>query len=115
MIDQISSLPPPLPGAKPKRRRGFAIFIGICAAAIIGANLLKIVDARNDLELTRQGAFLADDGKAAEITNVGKKPVNITGMKINDRDDCKADPLRLGAGGGNFPVTLKVGDKQMFV
>jgi hypothetical protein len=115
MTDQTSPMPPPLQAAKPKGRRWFKIFMGVCAAIFLIVNLIKIAGSQIDLELTRQGAFLADDGKAVEITNVGNKPVNITGIKINDRDDCKAGPLTLGAGGGNFPVTLKVGDKQMFI
>jgi hypothetical protein len=113
MVDQPTALPPPLPAAKPKSRRGLTIFIAICAAAILAANLIKIANSQNDLELVKQGAFSDDDGMAVEVTNVGHKPVTIIGMKVNDRDDCKAGPLTLG--NLNFPVKLNVGDKQMFV
>ena len=46
------------------------------------------------------GALLANDGRAVEITNVGTKPVTITKIVVNERDDCmkttKSETLAIG-------------------
>ena len=115
MDHQTSSQPPTLPLLNKKSKwRWLKIIVGIGAALFLAINLLGIANSPK-LELTRQGAVFANDGMAVEVTNVGSGPVRIDAMTINDRTDCKAGPLTFGKGGGNFPVELKVGDKQMFI
>jgi hypothetical protein len=44
-----------------------------------------------ELELTRKDLLLGNDGHVVEIVNVGRKPIKIVSMTINDRADCKID------------------------
>jgi hypothetical protein len=93
MSEQVSTVPPALPSTKPKDRwRWLKIIVGICVALFLAVSLLGISNSPK-LELRRIGAYLADDGKMIEITNVGTKPVTITKVTINDRSDCSVQTL----------------------
>lgn len=65
------------------------------------------------LEMRRLGAFLADDGKALELLNVGTEPLTVLKMGINDRADCTVKRLSWTDDSSPFPGQLKVGDKLM--
>jgi len=113
MIDQvtqasITNTPPPLPQKKKKFWRGFQITVGIIFGGIL---LLKVVAglASPDLELMRTDAFLRSDGKALQVTNVGRSTITINDITVNDRSDCSVSTLS----GPASPMTLKVGDKKM--
>jgi hypothetical protein len=107
----------PSTDVRPKRKwRWLKITCGIIIAVFLALRLLGSTNINaSELELRRSGAFRNDDGQAVEVLNIGTKSIKINGMTINDRDDCKAGPLRLGPAGGDFPVELKVGDKVMII
>ena len=115
MTERIS-VPPPIPSTAPKPKRKWR-WLKI-AAAIIVAGLLALRILRSyspiDLELVRRDLFdAARNGRVLEITNVGKKPIKLVSLTINDRPDCNV--YRLDAILGNtqplFPSALNVGDK----
>jgi len=116
MTEQFTA-PPPLPtGAKAKSRwKWLKILIGITAAGFLVIGIVGSYHSPDlDLELVRRDLFdAAHDGKVLEITNVGTKPIKLTGLTVNDRPDCKV--YRLDAMLGNntplFPSILKVGDE----
>jgi hypothetical protein len=110
-----TATPPPLPpdNVKPKRKwRWLRITVGIIAAGFLALVILGSFHSP-DLELVRRDLFdAAHDGRVLEVTNVGKKPLKITGMKINDRSDCSISALlSFVQGPSPFPLTLKVGDE----
>lgn len=113
MTDQITeanipNTPPPFPQKRKKFWRGFQIAVGTVLGAIL---LLKIGAglASPDLELMRTDAFLRNDGKAVQVTNVGRSTITINEITVNDRSDCSVSALS----GPASPLTLKVGDKKM--
>jgi hypothetical protein len=62
-----------------------------------------------DLEVARTDGIFRDDGNTLEITNVGRSPITITSVVINDRADC---PISTPRGSKFTALTLKVGDKR---
>lgn len=113
MIDQTTS-PPPLPNAATKpKAKWWKFAIAILAGGFLLLRLLSSINSI-DLELRRRDLFdAARDGKVLEITNVGRKPITLVSLTINDRADCKV--YRLDAILGNskplFPALMNVGDK----
>lgn len=113
MIDQITeakiaNTPPPLPQKRKKFWRGFRIAVGVILGTIF---LFKVVVglASPDLELMRTDALFRDDGKALQVTNVGRSTITINDITVNDRSDCSVSTLS----GPASPMTLKIGDKKM--
>ncbi|MCK1364072.1 hypothetical protein [Bradyrhizobium sp. 62] len=96
--------PPPLPSAKPKSRRGLKILIGVCAAMLLLANLLKIGGGPK-LEVERTGFF--HQGNIIKVLNVGDKEVTVLAVSFNDRPDCRPNEKQES-------VTLKVGESMIF-
>jgi hypothetical protein len=113
MTEQLTA-PPPIPTTITKpRSKWLKISIGIVAAGFLAIGILGSYNPV-DLELRRRDLFdAARDGKVLEITNVGRKPIKLVSLTINDRPDCNV--YRLDAILGNtkplFPSTLNVGDK----
>ena len=113
-MTERTAAPPALPtdNAEPKPKwRWLKITVGIIAAGFLP---IVIVGSSNspDLELVRRDLFdAARDGRVLEITNTGKKPLKIVGMKINDRSDCSISRLSFIEGRSPFPLTLKIGDE----
>jgi hypothetical protein len=108
--------PPPIPttSAKPRHKwRWLRITVGMVGAGFLAIGILGSYNPI-DLELRRRDLFdAARDGKVLEITNVGRKPITLVSLTINDRPDCNV--YRLDAILGNskplFPSILNVGDK----
>lgn len=102
-----ASPPPPLP--KKRSWKWLKVTVWTALAVVL---LLKLFASFSslDLELTRKNAFRGDDGKALEVTNVGRSPITITDIIINERGDCTtaADPTQKFK-----PLTLRVGDKKV--
>jgi len=116
MTDQTAkantaNTPPPLPQKRNKLWRGFQIAIGITLGAFL---VLKVVAglASLDLELLRTDAVIRSDGKALQITNVGRSTITINDITVNDRSDCA---VSISFGPEFSPITLKVGDKKMLI
>ncbi|MDO8396551.1 MAG: hypothetical protein Q7T45_01905 [Bradyrhizobium sp.] len=115
MTEQFAA-PPPIPTTTTKPRskwRWLKITIGIVAAGFLA---IGIIGSYNpvELELRRRDLFdAARDGKVLEITNVGRKPIKLVSLTINDRPDCNVHRLDaiLGNSKPLFPSTLDVGDK----
>jgi hypothetical protein len=114
MTEQTAA-PPPLPSAATKpKAKWWKFAIAILAGGFLLLRLLASISDSVDLELRRRDLFdAAHDGKVLEITNVGRKPITLVNLKINDRSDCNA--YRLDAILGNakplFPSILNVGDR----
>jgi hypothetical protein len=115
MTEQLTARPPiPTTTTKPTGKwRWLKITIGIVAAGFLAIGILGSYNPV-DLELRRRDLFdAARDGKVLEITNVGRNPIKLVSLTINDRPDCNV--YRLDAILGNneplFPSTLNVGDK----
>lgn len=113
MTDQIAKAniadtPPPLPQKRRKFWRGFQITVGVILGAVL---LFKVIAglASPDLEIMRTDALFRDDGKALQVTNVGRSAITINDITVNDRSDCSVSVLS----GPSSPITLKVGDKKM--
>jgi hypothetical protein len=88
-----------------------AVVLGLIAASGGGDS--------DSLEVTRTDFFLLHDNAAIVVTNIGNKPIKITSMTVNDRDDCKVHRLfpLLGLDPNappSFPAELKIGDKAQF-
>jgi hypothetical protein len=113
MTEQTAA-PPALPtdNVKPKRGwRWLKIIVGIIAAGFLALGILGSYNSP-DLELVRRDLFdAARDGRVLEITNTGKKPLKVVGIKINDRSDCSISQLSFIEGRSPFPLTLKIGDE----
>ena len=114
-MTEPTAVPPPLPSAATKpKAKWWKFAIVILAAGFLLLRLLVSISDSVDLELRRRDLFdAARDGKVLEITNVGRKPITLVSLTINDRADCKV--YRLDAILGNskplFPSVLNVGDK----
>jgi hypothetical protein len=113
-MTEQTAVPPALPidNAKPKRKwRWLKITVGTIAAAFLAIGILGSYNSP-DLELVRRDLFdAARDGKVLEITNTGKKPLKVVGIKINDRTDCKISRLSFVDGSPLVPTVMKVGDQ----
>ena len=115
MTEQLTA-PPAIPTATTRPRskwRWLKITIGIVTAGFLAIGIISSYNPV-DLELRRRDLFdTARDGKVLEITNVGKKPIKLVSLTINDRPDCSV--YRLDAILGNnkplFPSILNVGDE----
>jgi hypothetical protein len=110
MTEQASVSPPPVPGvnAKPKNKWRW---LRIAAGIIVGGFLIiRLVGSASspELQLTRMGAFMNDDGKAIAIVNTGTKPIKITKITINDRVDCSHSRI-MGPDYEKLPI--QIGDK----
>jgi hypothetical protein len=117
MSDQ-TALPPPLPPpVKRARFKKTRILLFTLAIVWIGFRLLSNLDLSGfespDLKIQLVDAMFAGDGRDISITNVWDRPVTITGMSINNRDDCHAASLSALRGDTSplFPRTLQVGDQ----
>jgi hypothetical protein len=110
MTEQASVSPPPAPSVntKPKKKwRWLRIIAGIIVGGLL---IIRLVGGTSspELQLTRMGAFMNDDGKAMAIVNTGTKPIKITKITINDRADCS--PSRII--GPNYEKSpIQIGDK----
>jgi hypothetical protein len=98
--------------AKPSRKRRWQI------ALAIGVGLLLLLvfgsGSHLDLKLTRRDFSTRGDGKQLNILNTGQKLIEITGIKINDRDDCQVGTINLQKQDLSFaPITLNVGDQAV--
>jgi hypothetical protein len=117
MSQQASAVPPLVPTSpdKPKRKWGWLKLILLIVAAAVFA--LKLIGSYNpvDLELTRKGLLLDEDGLAVEIVNTGTKPTTIKGVQINDRTDCSVSSGLTQGDEFKPPVSLKVGDKLTLI
>jgi hypothetical protein len=106
---------PPLPSVATKSKGKWWKFV---IAAFVAAFLfLRLVASVNtvDLEVRRVDFMLNNNGTVLDITNVGKKAINITGVTANDRDDCKLKKLVFVQGqDDSYPIPLKVGETQRF-
>lgn len=116
MTDQTAkantaNTPPPLPQKRNKLWRGLQIAVGVILGAFL---LLKVIAglASPDLELMRTDAFIRNDGKAFQVTNVGRSTITINDITVNDRSDCS---VSISFGSEFSPITLKVGDKKMLI
>ena len=113
-MTEKTAAPPALPteNVNPKPKwRWLKITVGIIAAGFLAITILGSYNSP-DLELVRRDLFdAARDGRVLEITNTGKKPLKIVGIKINDRPDCSISRLSIIEGPSPFPLTLKIGDK----
>ena len=112
MTEQIA-VPPPLPTGARSRWKWLKILIGVVAALFLVIRLLGSYGAP-DLELVRRDLFdAAHDGKVLEVTNVGKKPIKLISLMVNDRPDCKVYQLDAVLGNAKplFPSTLNIGDE----
>ncbi len=115
---------------KPKSRwRWLKIFLAIIALVWLILGLLNSYRPVQ-LGLRTAGAFTGDDGRAIQIVNNGEKPITITGMTVNDRDDCKVTTpgqeydragragslMKPDAANNTFKSsTLKVGDTATYI
>lgn len=113
-MTERTAAPPALPtdNAEPKPKwRWLKITVGIIAAGFLAIGILGSYNSP-DLELVRRDLFdAARDGRVLEMTNTGKKPLQVVSMKINDRPDCSISRLSLIEGASPLPLTLKIGDK----
>ena len=117
MTEQTAA-PPALPtdNVKPRRRwRWLKITVGIIAAGFLALGILGSYNSP-DLELVRRDLFdAARDGRVLEITNTGKKPLKVVGIKINDRSDCVISRLSFVDGSPLVPSVMKIGDQISLV
>ena len=115
---------------KPKSRwRWWKIILVIIGLAWL---ILGVLNSYRPVQLglKTSGAFSGDDGKAIQSVNNGEKPITITGMTVNDRDDCKVTTPsqeydragRLGSFAKPDPANdvfkssiLKVGDTTSYI
>jgi hypothetical protein len=112
-MTEPTAVPPPLPSVstKPKAKR----WKFVIAALAGGFLLLRLLASINTVELEVRRIDLFHDGKVLEITNLGKKPINVTGITANDRDDCKLKKLVFIQGqDDSYPIPLKVGESERF-
>ncbi len=123
-MSSINMPPPPAsPTAlesdpKKKKRSLFGRMIRwtIYGLVIIGAvDIISDVfggpDAPND---DAQLSVEADASNTVKITNVGRETLAVKNIRINDRDDCKANFAIFNLLGVNNNPTLKVGDSLTF-
>lgn len=115
---------------KPKSRwRWWKVLLIICGSGWLILGLLNSYRPVQ-LGLRTTGAFTGDDGRAIQIVNNGEKPITITSMTVNDRDDCKVTTpaqeydragragslMRPDAANDAFKgSTLKVGDTATYI
>jgi hypothetical protein len=116
--DLLHSRPPSLKSGLGKKLvyiLGGVIGIAILLGMFSGSN--------SSLEVERTDANWRNDSMGLIVTNIGHKPIIITGITVNDRDDCKVynvnaphskEDVNLPDPNRNFPETLKVGDKGKF-
>ncbi len=107
-VDSMPATPAPPPLPKKRSWRWFKITVGILFGLILLVKILVSFSSL-DLELTRKDAWRHDDGKGLEIVNVGRSPITITDIVINERSDCA---LATGPD-GKLRFTLGVGDKRL--
>jgi hypothetical protein len=110
MTEQTTVSPPSVPNANAKPKSKWR-WLRILGGIIVGGFLIiRLVGNANspDLELTRLGALMNDDGKAIAIVNTGTKPIKITKITINDRVDCAPSRI-MGPDYEKSPV--QIGDK----
>jgi hypothetical protein len=118
MTDQ-TVVPPPLPPAvkKPARFKKTRIVLFTIAILWIGSRLFSHLDlsalGSPDLKVQIADEILNGDNLELQITNAWDKPVTITGIAINNRQDCQVFGMAALNGDKTplFPRTLKVGDE----
>jgi hypothetical protein len=82
-------------------RVGSAIVLAIGVLVAFGSS-----NGNLDLDVKRGNIYdIAADGKLLMITNVGRRPVTITKVVVNERPDCQIN--------ANFPVELKIGEQRL--
>jgi hypothetical protein len=117
-MTEKTAMPPPLPAANPIPKRNWGwlkITVGIIAAGLLAIGILGSYNSL-DLELVRRDLFdAAHDGRVLEVTNTGKKPLRVTGIKINDRSDCSITRLSFVDGSPLVPSIMKIGDQISLV
>ena len=113
-MSEQTPAPPPMPVIKTNpndKWRWLKITIGIVAAGFL---VIRLLGSSNSLplELTRKSIIdRVQDGKIVEVVNVGSKPITITNVNINDRNDCAVfSPTEQFQA-----ITLKIGDVKLFV
>ena len=113
MSDQTSITPPPITtsNVKPKRKWGWLKTSLAVIATVVFAfkilNSLAVSASPIQLEVRRTGAYTDAAGNVLKVLNVGSKPITITNVTINERQECRQNQKFKS-------VTLKVGDEQFF-
>jgi hypothetical protein len=95
MSEQTSNLPPPIPAeSELKEKRKWSWWKITLAAILAVVFILKVLNSYNpiQIEVRRTGGFSPSEGNALEILNVGSKPIKITSVTFNERDDCRPNP-----------------------
>jgi hypothetical protein len=123
--------PPPIPSSaislSPKKKR--SLFGQMVRWAIYGLVIVGAVDvvsgllggsgatngAQQQVDDDAQLSAETDSSNAVKITNVGREVLQVKNIRINDRDDCKADFTITNLLGQNHGSTLKVGDSLSFI
>ena len=115
MSDQTSDSAATPSGSPTQKKKGLWWKLPLAAVGAIGLMIsLFGLDQSLDLEIEQEASAL---GILLEITNKGKSPISITGLKVNDRDDCAIGPINLsriamGQGPAKLsPTELKVGQQ----
>lgn len=111
MSEHVSSEPPPLPATTSKRKwSSVKIIVGAIAGSFLVIALLGSTTSPS-LEVRRRDAIIRDDRQELEVLNVGTKPLTITKIAINERDDCTIHRYPLTNEVRPLPAELKVGDR----
>jgi hypothetical protein len=111
MSEQMPPQPPPLPATTSKRKcTSVKIIVGAIAGSFLVIALLGSTNSPS-LEVRRRDAIIRDDRQELEVLNVGTKPLTITKIAINERDDCSVHRYPLTNDVRPLPAELKVGDR----
>ncbi|ANW00083.1 hypothetical protein [Bradyrhizobium icense] len=92
----------------------FLRFMGWLTLGLVGLIVLAVFadEQSTPLEVRRIDNFVRGDGQGIEIVNIGQAPITIKKVQVNERAECLATPgFVFGSRGGDFPMTLKIGDK----
>jgi hypothetical protein len=96
----------------------FLRLLGWLVLGLIGLAVLAVLldEQSTQFQVRRVDNLFRNDGQGLEIVNIGQTQVTIKNVQVNERPECSAKPtLALGSRGGEFPMTLNVGDKVTVV
>ena len=83
----------------------------IALAVIAGVVLLSALSGGGTPKLTVRTSEAGAGFKQVQVLNAGDKPINITGLRINDRNECGPRPLPLSDPNDPFEATsLQIGE-----